>query len=431
MTIHAKFRRTTRGYGYRNRYKALSSKEQVRIRKINRVLAVLLVLLKNCKEEDHIRREDLVLKIKRVIAVRLILSLDPYADKPARRPNRRRTLQSFTESECYSYFRFRKRDLEELIPLLKFDQTVILDNGIKMSGEEVILRGLYELTTSETQESIASHHFGREYSAQSRAFKYFIIKMYENFHNLVNNNLLWWFRNGFFARSAEAIGHKMNIEGNLVTCFIDCNCEATSRVGGGPSEEGANAARWSELIQRAFYNGWKSIHGLKHQTINDAFGFCWDMFGPTSLRRHDTTLLRLSDLNDRFLQLQIGQLLQYIIFGDSAYKKKSHMTSYHAAVELIEGYRIWNSKMKSVRISIEWDYGHTSALFKYTCDKEKLKVFHSSIVSKIYTVATILRNLHAGYYGGQTSNYFEVQCADNFAVNYLNQTNFDHEDWMV
>ena len=48
--------------------------------------------------------------------------------------------------------------------------------------------------------------------------------------------------------------------------MIDCKCLPTSVVGGGPAEDGANAARWDVEINRAFYNGWKSVHGLKHQT---------------------------------------------------------------------------------------------------------------------------------------------------------------------
>ena len=31
--------------------------------------------------------------------------------------------------------------------------------------------------------------------------------------------------------------------------FIDCNCLDTSRPGGGPAEEGIDAARWHPLIQ--------------------------------------------------------------------------------------------------------------------------------------------------------------------------------------
>ena len=64
--------------------------------------------------------------------------------------------------------------------------------------------------------------------------------------------------------------------------------------------------------------------------------------------------------------------------------------------------------MKRVRISIEWNYGTTAALFKCVCNKHKLKLLQSKSVSKIYTVATILRNLHIGLYGCQSSNYFDL-----------------------
>jgi hypothetical protein len=141
---------------------------------------------------------------------------------------------------------------------------------------------------------------------------------------------------------------------DLVAFFIDCNCLATSVCGGGPAEDGANAARWDKAISRAFYNGWKSINGLKHQTINDAFGLCPDMCGPTSLRRNELTLLRKSNINQRMVDEQTGNAEQYVIMGDSAYKKQSHhLTSYHKGEDLIANARVWNGKMKTVRISIE------------------------------------------------------------------------------
>ena len=236
---------------------------------------------------------------------------------------------------------------------------------------------------------------------------------------------------------------------NLVACFIDCNCLPADVTGGGPSEDGANAARyviifnyiiqiqffylllkrvllirWDENIQRAFYNGWKSIHGLKHQTLNDAFGVCPDMCGPTSLRRNDLTLLRISNVVQRFADMQLGEAIQFIIMGDSAYKKQHHLTSYHKAEDNIPDYLQWNLAMKQVRISIEWDYGHTAALFKYVGRKDKLKLLKGKIVSRIYTVATILRNIHAGIYGSQTSNYFGVELPDDYVERYLTQTDF-------
>ena len=100
------------------------------------------------------------------------------------------------------------------------------------------------------------------------------------------------------------------------------------------------------------------------------------------------------------------------------------MTSYHRSDELIEDFKIWNNAMKKVRISIEWDYGYTASLFKYVTNKRKLQVLKGGIVSKIYTVATIFRNIHAGFYGCQTSNYFNVCLPDDYVERYLTKTDF-------
>eukprot|EP00595_Chromulina_sp_UTEXLB2642_P000132 CAMPEP_0196762352 /NCGR_PEP_ID=MMETSP1095-20130614/1764_1 /TAXON_ID=96789 ORGANISM="Chromulina nebulosa, Strain UTEXLB2642" /NCGR_SAMPLE_ID=MMETSP1095 /ASSEMBLY_ACC=CAM_ASM_000446 /LENGTH=86 /DNA_ID=CAMNT_0042113021 /DNA_START=319 /DNA_END=579 /DNA_ORIENTATION=- len=80
----------------------------------------------------------------------------------------------------------------------------------------------------------------------------------------------------------------MNLESgimNLFALFIDCNCLETSVPGGGPAELGANAARWEPDVQRSFYNGWKSIHGLKHQTVDCAMGLTVDI--SMDLRHYD------------------------------------------------------------------------------------------------------------------------------------------------
>ena len=85
---------------------------------------------------------------------------------------------------------------------------------------------------------------------------FFINFFYENFHHLVHSNLQWFYKNNFFFESADAIEEKMGVGAGLeIPGFVDCNCMPGSRVGGGPTEKGANSARWSPLIQQAFYNG--------------------------------------------------------------------------------------------------------------------------------------------------------------------------------
>lgn len=368
------------------------------------------------------------LKLQKVVRVAICLYLSIVVEPLSEALVTNRfpvNIAMFSASNCNAFFRFRQDDLQRLFELLKFPEFVRFDNRSKMSGEEVYLRGLYELVSGETQHVIAETVFGRDLTAQSRAFTWFIRYIYHNFKHLVHDNLDWWHRNGFFKLSADAIGAKMNLPDghiNYFAHFIDCNCLPTCVTGGGPAEQGANAARWDATIQRAFYNGWKSIHGLKHQTVDNALGMTVDMFGPYSLRRNDLALFRDSDINNRMAMVQVEEDTQYFIFGDSAYKKWSHVSSYVKAEEQIADFMRWNRAMTKVRESIEWNYGYTAACFKYVQNKWKMEVMQAATVSNIYTVATLFRNFHIACYGGQTSNYFNLYLTHEFLEHYINQT---------
>jgi hypothetical protein len=334
-----------------------------------------------------------------------------------------------TTNQKVIFFKFKKADFKRLFELMELPEwPTFPGNRLRMSGEEVFLRAMYELSSGDNKQNICECLFGREFSAQSRAFTYFIRFMYEKYHHLVQNNLQWWYQNGLIEQSYEAIHQKMLEQGFMedanfdrVALFIDCNCLQSSVVGGGPAEAGANAARWDEVIQRAFYNGWKSVHGLKHQTVDCAFGMTVDICGPTSFRRNDLALLRISNINDRMAELQVDLPAdeQLVIFGDSAYKRQSHITSYLPATGNAS-LRRWNAAMKKVRISIEWNYGHQASLFKYLQVHGKLKMMESSTVAQIYTVTTILRNFHICFEGCETSNYFNLSLPDDFIKHYMN-----------
>ena len=75
-----------------------------------------------------------------------------------------------------------------------------------MIGEEVFLRGLYELTSGDNQEKNCVNVFGRKYSRQSRACSYFISHIYENFKHLLYDNVEWFYENYLFE---ESVGRKM------------------------------------------------------------------------------------------------------------------------------------------------------------------------------------------------------------------------------
>ena len=408
---------------YRKRFQALTSHEQVQKRKLQQAITVLLVKIKSMEETDS-RIDELRGTFQRLTGAYFLVAYRAGANV-ATIENRNRTIASFSDPEIVTNFSFRREQLIELMELLDIpDKTTYKRNAF--CGEEVFLRGLYEVCTGENQERMAMNVFGGDQPRQSCAFSWFIDHMFDNFEHLVKNNLEWWHRNGFTKASADAIGSRMEVAMgvNLVAWFIDCNCLPTSVVGGGPADVGANSRRWDERIQQAFYNGWKSVHGLKHQTVDNAFGLTVDMYGPESLRRNDLSLLRESDINNRLAQLQVDEEVQYIIMGDSAYKKRSHITSYHSQEDNIPGHVMWNRKMKKVRISIEWNYGCTASLYRYVGMKHKLQVLGPSRCTKVYVVATLLRNFRHGYYGCETSHYFDVSLQRDFVSHYIKQTDF-------
>lgn len=410
---------------YRKRYQRLTSHDQVQRRKSKQFILFLLYLKIFLPKRGFTTTLEIFLRC----FMYRYLSISYSIEEPLQtRKNFYRTIDSFSASDCKINFAFNKRELRSLLVLLKFPHEVVLDNRSRKTGEEIFLRGLYELVSGGNQEQICQTVFGGVGSDQSRALAYFICHIYYYFHHLVHDNLQWWYDNGFFEVSALAIGEKLSYGNlyfnNMASHFIDCNCLPTSVVGGGPAEGGANAARWDEEIQRAFFNGWKSIHGLKHQTVDNAFGMTVDMCGPTSLRRNDLAVLRISDINNRFAAIQSNSEKQFLIFGDSAYQVQSHIRTYHR-VDTENGVRgVYNTRMKKVRISIEWNYGYTATLFAYLQQTRKLKVMKSERVAMVYTVATILRNVFVGYYGCQTSNYFNLSLPPNFVEKYLKQENF-------
>jgi hypothetical protein len=308
---------------------------------------------------------------------------------------------------------------------LRFPEWVILENRSKMKGEEIMLRGLYELVNGEDQNSIATNVFGRDFSQQGRAFSWFISHIYSTFLDLMTDHLEWWYNSGFMQLSSDAIklklfalGVELDPNGFQPCGFIDCNCMETCRVAGGPRGHGPDAERWDCDIQRAFYNGWKSIHGLKHQTADLAYGITMDMHGPTSLRRNDLLLFGQSQINNRLAALN-NNANRLGVYGDSIYPHFSNTSSSNRNPINTPQENAENSGYKSVRISIEWNYEVTSNTYRYLKNLNKLRVMNGATVSKVYTVATFLRNCHVCMYGSISSSYFDLVIPDDMLEQYL------------
>ncbi len=107
------------------------------------------------------------------IACKIINIISVDIPEQVRAPRISRTIDSFSDAECYRRFRFRKPDLRQLFNLLQFPETIRLANRSRYTGEEVFLFGLNRFTSCAFVEDLIAI-FGGEISQWSRAFHYFI-----------------------------------------------------------------------------------------------------------------------------------------------------------------------------------------------------------------------------------------------------------------
>jgi len=410
-----KFRQLARNYTFRKRYLSIYANELQLLEKLELLAAGTYKkskLAKDVKARKKYRESAI-----RFILINLLMRLEPDDPIPVT-IDRKRNILSFSDSDCKTFFGFNSQsDLYRLLKCLRLDKDrIVFSNRSVMSGEEILLRGMYELVTGEFQSSVSLNVFGRELTQQSRAFTYFIDHIYNHFCHLLLDNLEWFREKGLLEESRVAVFNKLidlgyvfeRNEQHTIGLFIDCNCLKTCRPGGGPLDGGHDARRYDTLVQQVFYNGWKSIHGLKHQTIDTAHGLTCHLFGPLSLRRNDLFLLgqsrvlvKINDLNNRMYR-------KVSIFGDSAYPLTKYLKSYVPYELANRQQKEHNKRMKAVRESIEHNYALTKNLFKYISRIEKLKILGSKIILKIYTVCTFLRNCHVLMYGCETSRFFNI-----------------------
>ena len=208
---------------------ALTSNERKRSERLKLVSMVFIIKSLNESNESEKLMELIIGFSLYRLYNRLVEQPMVVVDRPLKI---NRNIASFTESQCWNFFEFRQSDLYRLLTNLKFSEYCKLENGSVMSGEEILLRGLYELVSGEDHYTISENVFGREFTQQSRAFSYFVDHIYSTFLDIMMDNLEWWYLSGFMENSRRAIEGKLKSLGltfdeqnkSRVCGFIDCNC---------------------------------------------------------------------------------------------------------------------------------------------------------------------------------------------------------------
>ena len=108
-------------------------------------------------------------------------------------------------------------------------------------------------------------------------------------------------------------------------------------------------------------------------------------WGPCSGRHNDQESLEFSRLNEILVDMQLGQLLQWKIYGDSAYihVPDSHILCRHTNEPNTARQVAENKAMSSCREIIEWDYGDVKRCWNLVDYKKVLKM-RQMRVNEIY-----------------------------------------------
>jgi len=106
--------------------------------------------------------------------------------------------------------------------------------------------------------------------------------------------------------------------------------------------------------------------------------------------------------------MQLGQLLQWKIYGDSAYihVPDSHILCRHTNEPNTARQVAENKAMSSCREVIEWDYGDVGRYWNLVDYKKVLKM-RQMRVDEMFLVAMILRNAYVTVSANNTAEYFD------------------------
>jgi len=195
--------------------------------------------------------------------------------------SRNRSIDSFEEEDYIRNFRFSKNQLKDIIKFFQMPVKLYSQYRHVFCSEELLLVVLFYLHyPCNTIDLTFKEIFGWDSWKVNLGVKIFSNWLLDNWSYLIYDNMKYWLPS--FPYFAERIRQKLESYGCyfpsdpgvfIIKGFIDCTVYTSCRPGSGPTTEGINSPRHHPLIQRSFYNGWKSFHGVKWQTASLPNGF--------------------------------------------------------------------------------------------------------------------------------------------------------------
>ena len=273
-------------------------------------------------------------------------------------------LEKLSDDECLEEFRFLRSDIYIIRELLAIPEEFVCYNGTKVYAIEglciYLKRFAYPCRYSDTV-----YRFGRSVQELSLISNFVMNYIYTNHSWRFTSLNQPWLSPACLERFCRII---QNAGAPIANCwgFIDGTVLPVCRPG---------------QFQRIIYNGHKRVHAMKYQSVVTPNGMIANLFGPIEGRRHDSGMLRDSNLLDELSLFSFSTIREPLcICGDSAYPLRFHLQGpFRRGVQLTQEQLAYNTAMSKLRVAVEWVFGDIKTYFAFLDFKKKLKIGLSAV----------------------------------------------------
>ena len=296
-------------------------------------------------------------------------------------------LTRYSDEECKHFFRFGRNDIEAMVHMLGLHDRHTSKSRVLWSGEEGLCVLLRRLAYPNRLGDLVPM-FGRSIQELSYIFNGTLYFLFAQHAHCLDSVTQPWCDHERFAEAVYGTGASLS----HIWGFIDGTIRKVCRPTQG---------------QRALFSGHKRYHGVKYQHVMAPNGIIVHCFRPFEGRRHDSAMLRESNLLALIAGITDRTGRQLALYGDGGYPLRPCLLSPYRGPQTAQQ-TAFNMQMSKARISVEWGFGKVVTLFAFINFYANQKFFLQP-VGPYFTVATLLTNCHTCLYGSEIADLFGLK----------------------
>ena len=364
------------------------------------------------------------------------------------------------DNESDQHTGFTKHELHILLFLFDLPAVIRVGRGDGYSytfgREQLLIYSLIKMTSGTPSTRLADGEVGGKSSSRLDCGHKWLMKYLDNrYHHLIGPNglSLWVDQFPYFAekirhlvtsdkRRVHPITGFIEVQPGLwfdpgsfnVAGFVDCKDYEICRPHSGPAGNYPGAQRrphW-DLYQRAFFGGHHWHHAVKFLVFLLPNGLFAAVYGPASARRHDSTLVHWSTIDQILQQVQLPRFRGvYTFYGDPGFRgpwvciRSKH--EYKNGPPVTPRQHAEDKVMSSARVRIEHQFGNVVQKFTLVDRKEHFKLEKDAdIIGREIHVAHLLDNILTCIKGNSVSGRHGFDCIPPPLETYLSMGMAQH-----